>query len=61
MCRQEKINTQKMVLTRRFYRLGYAISQITEVVNGEVKRCFGNIKTAQDMVDTQIIEELLWG
>jgi hypothetical protein len=34
VCRQENINTQKAVLTRRFYRLGYVISQGTEAVHG---------------------------
>ena len=38
MCRQEEINTQKVVRTPRFYRLGYVISQRTEVVNGEALR-----------------------
>ena len=44
MCCQEKINTQKVVLTPRFYSLGYVISPRTEVVNGEAMMWIGNIK-----------------
>ena len=42
MCRQYiYINTQKVVLTRRLYRLGqrpdHSISQINEAITGEVR------------------------
>jgi hypothetical protein len=60
MCRQEKINTQKAVLTPRFYIPGYLIGQRTEGVNitGDVKRC---IRRELVLFDTQIIEELFFG
>ena len=38
MCHQEKINTQMMVLMLHFYKLGYAISQRNEAINGEEAR-----------------------
>ena len=44
MCRQEKINTQKAVLTPRFYSLGYVISPRTEVGNGEAMMCISKIR-----------------
>ena len=60
MSRQEKINTQKAVLTPRFYILGYLIGHRTEGVNitGDVKRC---IRRELVLFDTQIIEELFFG
>jgi hypothetical protein len=58
MCRQEKINTQKAVLTPRFYRLGYLISQRTKVANGKAIWWIGNVRREQVTTDIQIVEEL---
>jgi hypothetical protein len=60
MCPQEKINTQKGVLTARFYGPGYVISPRTEVAIGEATGRIGNLRREQVIADTQTLEELFW-
>jgi hypothetical protein len=58
-CRQEKINRQKVALTRRFYRPGYVISQGTEAVHGGAMGWNENLVIYSPGI--QILDELLCG
>ena len=49
------------MLTCRFYRPGYVISQRTEAVNGEALRWMCNPRRYQGILDIQVIEELFFG
>ena len=49
------------MLTCRFYRPGYVISQRTEAVNGEALRWMCNPRRDQGILDIQVIEELFFG